>query len=808
MNLNQKKVQQYTIVEELGSGAGGIVYSAFDTKLRRPVVLKMLHGSRRNQQNHSKTLREARFTSALDHPNIAAVFEVGEHDGVPFIAMQYVPGRTLSNRIAEGNMSVSETLSVGIQIAEGLAEAHRQRILHRDLKPSNIMIGENGLVKILDFGLAKDISAPVHDLQTETKTTSLSPSTTSILGTTAYMAPEQFVTLKSSEQSDVFALGVILYEMVASRHPFTQWGQKQEEISHAIQYREPSALHEIRDDLPEELEHTINRAIDKNPASRFGSAAEVRDALKTVMKSLNIEMHALPTESAVPMPAQRKRSTRKAGLFSAIARRFNSAKDIPKNTIVVLPFEDLDKTADIKFYGMALADAISTRIARLTSLVVRPTRTLSSLDRLPKDPIKTGRKLLVQYVLTGEFLRTGTGLEVHWQLLNVEDHKVQFGGSTSVPSRDLVALQNEISEEVFSALQVSGSLIVPKAFQVSLDAQTSDAYLEARGLLTNFVLHTSRKTFLDNVIDQFGTVLERQPEFAHAHSGLGVAHLHYVRYGFGGSEHLHAARRSLTRALEIDPELIEANVYRIYSFLASGEKHSARQSVKHLLETAGNHSDVRIVAGIVLRLDGLFAQSLDQFSVALELNPAIATMVYNYRARVYVYLGHLDQARQEVDKGLALDPSHSLLRTALGYLNLRAERMTKAAKILESVLEDDPDLRLAAPTLAMCYIKMGKPKPAQDLITQQTMHAAEADGEMAYRLATYFAIAGDTKKALEWFRKATYRGNENYPWFVRNPAWDAFKDNREFALVLAELRKTYRKNRHEWKRLFSEMRES
>jgi serine/threonine-protein kinase len=247
--------------------------------------------------------------------------------------------------------------------------------------------------------------------------------------------------------------------------------------------------------------------------------------------------------------------------------------------------------------------------------------------------------------------------------------------------------------------------------------------------------------------------------------------------------------------------LIEAKIYRAYTFLARGEKESARHGVQHLLETAANDYDVHMVAATILRLDGIYEAALHESSMALRLNPAAATLIYNDRARIYGYQGQIELARQEIQKGLTLDPKHRLLRTSLAYLDFRDGEYDSAITVLESVLREDSSLRLAYPTLAMCYLASDQRKEAEAMITEDMLSFADADGEMAYRLATYFALDGDATEALYWLRKTIYLGNENYPWFASNPAWSKLTANEDLVKVLARLKKTHRQNELRWKQL-------
>ena len=238
--------------------------------------------------------------------------------------------------------------------------------------------------------------------------------------------------------------------------------------------------------------------------------------------------------------------------------------------------------------------------------------------------------------------------------------------------------------------------------------------------------------------------------------------------------------------------------------LSRGEKESARHGIEHLLRTAANDWNVHLVAGITLRIDGMYEEALDQFHRSLMLNPSNAAVIYNHRARVYQYQNQLELAEDELQKGLTLEPKYPLLRTSLAYQHMRQGDLHQAIDMLEAVIRDDSSMRIVVPTIALCYVQMGDRARAASFIGEETIAAAEADSEMAYRLATYFAVDGDESEALHWLRRAIYLGNENYPWFSKNPAWNRLREHADFERILEDLKKSYRRNQRTWKRLLAE----
>jgi eukaryotic-like serine/threonine-protein kinase len=824
--MKRKTLEQYEIQRRLGAGGSGVVYLANDTLLQRPVVLKILRaGLHSAEQMRSTILREARLASAIEHPNVCAIYQVGESGEEAFIAMQYVPGQSLDQLIARGPANLQLVLSVGIQIADGLQAAHALGIFHRDLKPQNVMLTEGGLVKILDFGLARRL-AP-EDIHFDpakpglAKDASLAATYTARGGTIRYMAPEQFVTGHSSVQSDVWALGVILFELAAGRHPFARPDAEDFQAIRAIQFSEPFDLSAIVPGISPELKSVIATCLEKTPAARYASAAEVREALKTIMRAHQIETGVIPGDAAANLPTSAAETEKQTtGFLSMLAERFreSSGERALQPSLVVLPFANLGATEVAPLYGFALADAVAARLARIPGLVVRPSSTLMSQPIAQQvanlDPLAIGQKLLVSYVLAGSFLRSERGFDLNWQLLDVAAQSVRTGGAMQVGSLDLIAVQTEISNEVFAALhglraaeriETAVADARPAPREGSLSGPISERYLQARAQLSSFMVRTGSRADLDRAHALFSRVTLADPRFAPGWSGLGIVELQYVRHGFGGQIHVMRARRAFDEALKLDPASTEANLYRIYMLLSRGEKETARHGIANLLASAANDWNVHLVAGLALRGDGMYDEALAQFSRALKLNPASAAILYNHRARVYHYRNQIELAGDELEKGLALEPRHPLLRTSAGYQHMRRGELDKAIEILEGVIRDDESMRIAVPTLALCYVQAGDRARAAALLKDDTLTAAEADNEMAYRLATYFAVEGDSSEALHWLRRAIYLGNENYPWFQKNPAWNNLRTNADFERTLEDLKRSFRRNQKTWKRLLEQI---
>jgi tetratricopeptide (TPR) repeat protein len=339
----------------------------------------------------------------------------------------------------------------------------------------------------------------------------------------------------------------------------------------------------------------------------------------------------------------------------------------------------------------------------------------------------------------------------------------------------------------------------------SLSQDISEDYLQARAVLSSFMSRTGSRDDLDRARELFESVTKKDVDFAPGWSGLGITHLQYASHGLGGQMHVLEARRAFDKALALDPGSVESNLYRVYMLLSRGEKESARHGIESLLRSAPNDWNVHLVAGQTLRIDGMYNEALEQFNIALRLNPSNAALIYNNRARVFQYQNQLELAADELEKGLTLEPKQPLLRISLGYQQMRQGDLSKAIETLEAVTREERSLRIVYPTIALCYVQLGDREKAASFIVDETLSAAEADSEMAYRLATYFALEGDESEALHWLRRAIYLGNENYPWFSINPAWRKLGGHADFERILEDLKKSWRRNQKNWKRLLAQV---
>lgn len=800
-NAPPSQIHPYDLHHELGAGVGGVVYLATDTRLDRQVVLKLLHpNTAADDDQRRRVLEEARLASAIEHPNVASIYEVGEFEGRPYIVMPYLAGRTLQEILDAGRPTLHVLLSVGIQIADGLAAAHALGIVHRDLKPANVMVLESGLVKILDFGLARRV-APAPDL-VDVQAEGPDLQETKHFGTTAYMAPEQFVTLRSTPQSDLFSLGVLLYQMATGAHPFTSVGLTQDQLAIVIQNRKPEPPRRLNPDLPESVEAVVLKLLEKQPANRYRHATEVRDALRALMRALHLESGGVPGEASAVLPAlaPERTASERPTLLSALTGLFGSDRSAaaPAGSIAVLPFQGLRSDEAPAVSGLTLADAVASQLARDSSRLVRPPSALLSVAEHAVSPMEAGRRLSAEQVLTATLAHTGDTVMLTWQLIEVAAGAVRDGGTIEASAADPAGAQEALADALAAELDAPVAHADPEEPHPDTD-ELSEDYLDARAVLTSYALRSHHHDDLDRAFTKLQAVVAECPDFAAAHAGLGVTHLLFVRDGAGGQGHLIEAQAHLERALDLDPDNFEARLHRPQTLLWQGKKAEARREIQLLLRSAPANADVQLAAAQCLMLDGLLPEALARFQRVLGLNPAAAAHVYNSRARLLLYQSRPAEAWREIERGLALAPTHYHLRTTCAYWLSRSGDVEEAIRLLEAVVKENPAPRLAYPTLAIAYVKAGRRDDAAALVTPEMLAAAEIDGELAYRLATYYVVRGSKNRATRWLRTAIYLGNENYTWFSVNPEWERLADDETYRSVLADLRTTYERNAASWR---------
>jgi serine/threonine protein kinase/tetratricopeptide (TPR) repeat protein len=819
----------YRITEKLGAGGQGTVYKAVDERLGRTVVIKVLSPELTAREVNLKRFeREAQLASSLDHPNICTIYGLHESGGLHFIAMQYIEGKNVRQLVNGRPLSLESALSIAYQVADALTAAHSKGIIHRDIKAGNVMVTGSGLAKVLDFGLAKLLDDE-RQKGTDVHLTELGVP----YGTATYAAPEQASGKKVDHRADIFSTGVLLYEMLAGIWPFK--GQTTVEVRYAVLHDTPEPIESVRkkDDPPPSVQHILDRALAKKPEERYQRVSEMRDDLRAAMREVSAARGDLdPQASGVPpeivpfavrprhepgtgggglggsfrrwwrgltgsekqatsLPPGRRGSTTPAGTSSASQaqqqQQHVSQFELEKS-IAILPFRNMASDPEVSFYEFSLADAVITELARNRSLVVRPSSMIVKYQGREVDPREVGRELNVSAVLSANFLRAGATLRVNAQLVDVVTGDMLWSDRIDATADDLIALQDIIARRISEGLNVEqhASQTAGSA-PATTNAQAYEEYLRGRSCFAKFLFHTLDPGDCDEAVEHFQHAIRLDHTFALAHSGLGACFANKVLKGLGGGEDYELAENAFSRALDLDPNLVEARILMVFIYLSRGEKRKARAEVARLAKQAPNEPAVYFVKGALHRLDGEYDRALRAFGKLARLDPAARVVASYNRARVFMYQHRHDDALLELEQGARVEPHHPLIRTFQAVVLGRRGDTAEAVRVLREVLEEHPTMDGIRPLLAQQLIKQGDADAAREQLTERVREAADADHDIAYWLATAYAMLGERGDALRWLERAVELGNENRTWFESDPNWEGLREDPRFVALMRRI---------------------
>ena len=812
-----RTLSHYRIVGKLGQGGQATAFRAEDLRLNRPVVVKALRPELAESEAARRRFeREACLCSALEHPNICSIYDMGEEDGLAYIVMQLVEGQTLKELGGGRPLEAATALSIAVQIADALAVAHASGIVHRDIKPSNVMVTPAGQAKVLDFGLAKMLAgapetlAPGSDPMTEIGVP---------YGSIGYGSPEQAAGEAADHRSDVFSLGVVLYEMLTGQPPFR--GANRLELLRAVINETPRSLVRLNPRLPPQLQAIVDRAMAKDPEDRYQTMAALRDDLKALQRRL--ARAARPQDAAASAgPSVRGRAPWLLGAtLVRVLGRWKGAPGRPaprgperragpafarppawgtetRPTLAVLPFRNLAADPEAAFYEFALADGIITELGRLRSLVVRPSSYIAPFVGQDVDPREAGGELAAGLVLTGGFARAADRFRATVQLLAAQSGEIQWSDSVDVPTADLITIQDAVARHVVAALRQRLGIEEPAPAEAppTRSNEAYEFYLRGRERLFHYTSSSFDEADLEAAIQMFNEAVGLDPDFAAAHAALGRCYVHHAQ-GYGGTEYYTLAERALRRALELDPGLAEARLQLVYVDLHHGDKQRAEAALRGLRRELPDDPAVLFVSAMLFRIDGLYDQALAEYDRLLAVNPEARVIVAYNRARIFRYLHEHERAAAELEEARALEPDHPLVKTFLAITYFDQGRVDEAQALVEEVLRQNPHFDGLQPVLGWCLSARGDHEAARALVSERVKETAAADHDIALWLASLYALEGMLDEGVEWSRRAAALGNQNYPLFATSHKLDALRGDPRFAELLAELRALWEARRGE-----------
>ena len=746
-------VSHYQIVGKLGGGGMGVVYEAEDTRLGRRVALKFIPENLvRDDKALERFVREARTASQLNHPGICTIHDIENTDGHPFIVMEKLDGASLKERIRGTPMELDEILDIGIQVTDALAASHAKGIIHRDIKPANIIVTPTGQAKILDFGLAK---LAVGDTATEDSLTAVGV----IPGTAVYMSPEQARGEELDPRSDLFSLGVVLYEMATGKKPFS--GGNVVTTLDAVLNQKPISPLQLNHRLPSELEGIIGRAMEKNKGNRYPNALSMKGDLVSLRKETEsgltksgMRRPALPYRIATTTFAATSRwQTHILGgvvalLLTVLAAvgawwfkvRPGVGGGAAPNTIAVMPLQNMNNDISVEFLRFALADEIANTLTYTRSLDVRPSSITRKYVGNDVDPQQVGRAVHVANILTGHFLKQGDRLLVTLEAIEVDTNRLRWQSNVTAPADDLIALQAGMAAQVRQGLLPSlgaGGGVFDTQTRPK-DAQAYDLYLHSLALPHDPAPNKDAIAVLEHVV-------ETDPNYAPAWEALGLRCYYDANYSDGGEAMFQRSNSACERALALDPNRIVAAGQLITNRVERGELGKAYEAAQALVKRRPESAQAHYVMGYVYRYGGMLEKAASECDTALALDPG--NFQFRSCAWAFMELGNTKRAADYVwlDAGSEwaayVKPSILLREGKVAEAREAVKHMPTAPRFHRDLLEACLGMRPASDLDRMAHEAESNPP-------------AESDTETWYYQGALFGYCGKKQAALRMLQSA------------------------------------------------------
>lgn len=742
----------YRVLEKIGAGGMGEVYRAQDDHLEREVAIKVLHERTTFPERTRKLLRrEAVTLSKLNHSSIATIYDFDTQRGLDFLVMEYVKGKTLSRYMGASALSEKEVATLGMQVAQALEEAHEHGIIHRDLKPANIAITTNGQVKVLDFGLAKLFDPARGGLKAETVTQSVDDS--HLVGTLPYMAPEQVSGGHIDARTDIYGLGVVLYEMATHHRPIQ--GKSMPQLFASILHQSVIAPRAVNPRISTEMERIILKCMEKDPDYRYQSARELR-----------VDLQRLLTPSSV-IPAAEP------------IRRPRGPKSI--TSIAILPLLNTSADPQTEYVSDGISENIINALSHLPKLRVMARSTVFRYKGREVDPVAVGRELNVGAVLTGRLVQRGDTLNISTELVDVTDGARIWGEQYRHKLADILLVQDEIAMEISSRLRLrlSGREKQRLAKHCTENREAYQAYLRGQYMASKYT-----KDGMGKAIDYFRQAIEIDSAFALAYAGLAMSYWNVSAVQFAPTDVMPKAREAARKALEIDPQLAESHAaVALIKMAYEWDREEAEREFRLAIQLNPGYATMYQWHGWHLAIMGRMVESIAELKRALKLDPL--SEINTYLGLSYYWGRQYDKAVEQFQKALELDAGFWLPHLYLGWTYLQQDHMTRANEELSTAfrLEDNP---WTVASLAHASAVSGDGGQAYRFLADLQQRCAQ-QFVTPYFVARVFTALGEREQAFGWLERAYDVRDECLTWLKVDPTMDSLHGDRRYPDLLRRL---------------------
>ena len=773
----------YKISKRIGSGGMGEVYLATDMTAGRKAALKLLPMRFTGDAERLKRFQqEARAVVALNHPNILTVYEIGEDHATHYIASELIEGETLRQRLARGRIELSEAVDVAIQVASALAAAHEAGIVHRDINPGNIMLRRDGYVKVLDFGIAK-LAEQEGPMPKDEVLLLVETNLGSILGTVPYMSPEQACGTQVDKETDIWSLGVILYELVTGHQPFV--GEAPREVMTSIREKQPPPLTSYSKQSPAELQQIISKALRKDQSERYQSASEMLQALKNLRHNLELK-DELDRSTTAPLWLRWIRSPAALVLVLLVAalalavpfyrHRNLTTSSPPEKSIAVLPFADLSEAKDQEYFCDGISEEILDGLARVDGLHVVGRTSSFSFKGKNANVSEVGKKLNVANVLEGTLRREGNRVRITAELINTRNGFHLWSETYERELQGVFAVQDEITRSIVEALKVKLAISLPVHEQRNTEAY--ELYLQ--GL---FFSNKSSEADLRRALTFFQTTLEKDPTFSRAWTGIAKVWYFLADVYVKPLEAYPASKEAALKAIALDENDAEAHCYlseakRVLDWDLEG----ADAELKRALELDPNSAPVHFFLSLLPLFRGELPEGLRLVLDAEKLDPVSPITSYVATA-AYLANDQIDDAISEGQRTLLLDPNYFYLDSDLAAAYREKGNFAEAIALYT---KSQDATHLPSSGLAITYTRMGRQVEARNILAQ-LLQAREKRYVSAPVIAAVYVALGDKEEAFRWLERAFAEHSGILQWIAFLPEFRPLHSDARFPHLLRRI---------------------